>query len=111
MPRKEVKMDLMSRLFEQKWLRPYRLQNQYYPIAIDATGVVGFDHKHCEHCLQKISKNGKVTYYHYVLEAKLVTRNGLRLSLASEWIENPEGNYQKQDYERKAFLRLPWRLY
>jgi hypothetical protein len=51
-----------------------------------------------------------VTCYHYVLEAKLVTRNGLCLSLASEWIENPEGNYRKQDCERKAFLRLASKL-
>jgi hypothetical protein len=106
----QVKMDLMSRMFEQKWLRDYRLLNKYYLVAIDATGVVRFDHKHCEHCLSKTSKNGKVTYYHYVLEAKLVTRDGLCLSLATEWIENPAGDYLKQDCERKAFLRLADKL-
>jgi hypothetical protein len=79
-------------------------------IAIDATGVVSFDHKHCEHCLTKTSRNGVVTYYHYVLEAKLVTRDGLCLSLASEWIENPAGDFVKQDCERKAFLRLAAKL-
>jgi hypothetical protein len=100
----------MSRLFNQKWLRKYRLLNKYYLVAVDATGVVSFDHKHCEHCLTKTSKNGKVTYYHYVLEAKLVTRDGLCLSLASEWIENPEGDYVKQDCERKAFVRLAAKL-
>jgi hypothetical protein len=52
-----VKMDLMSNLFYQKWLRPYRLLNKYYMVAIDDTGVVSFDHKHCEHCLTKTSKN------------------------------------------------------
>jgi hypothetical protein len=106
----QVKMDLMSHMFDQKWLRPYRLLNKYYPVAIDATGVVSFAHKHCEHCLTKTSKNGKVTYYLYVLEAKLVTRDGHCLSLATEWIENPGVDYEKQDCERKAFLRLATKL-
>jgi hypothetical protein len=101
-----VKMDLMSRLFEKKWFRKYRLLGQYYLIAVDATGVVSFDKPHCEHCLTKKSKGDKITYYHYVLEAKLVTKDGHALSLATEWIENPEGEYKKQDCERKAFIRL-----
>ncbi len=29
--------------------------------------------QHCPHCLSKTSKNGVVTWFHYVLEAKLVT--------------------------------------
>ena len=103
----KLKMDLMSLLFEQKWLRKYRLLNEYYLVAVDATGMVSFDHRHCEHCLTKTnSKTGEVTYSHYVLEAKLVTKDGHCLSLASEWIENPVGDYRKQDCERKAFLRL-----
>ena len=106
----QVKMDVMSPLFEQKWLRPFRLLNRYYTIAVDATGVVSFDHRHCPHCLTKKSKNGKITYFHYVLEAKLVTSNGLAFSLASEWIENPEGDFDKQDCERKAFTRLAAKL-
>jgi hypothetical protein len=57
---------------------------EYYLVAVDATGVVSFDHRHCEHCLTKTSKNGKVSYFHYVLEAKLVTSDGHCLSLASE---------------------------
>lgn len=79
-------------------------------IAVDATGVMSFDHKHCDQCLTRTSSGGKITYYHYVLEAKLVTRDGLCLSLATEWIENPVGDYIKQDCERKAFLRLAAKL-
>jgi hypothetical protein len=106
----QVKMDLISKLFEQKWLRQYRLLNEYYLIAVDATGVVSFDEPHCEHCLTKTSKNGKTTYFHYVLEAKLVTKDGHSISLASEWIENPAGDFNKQDCERKAFERLAKKL-
>jgi len=113
LPEKEleqVKMDLMSRMFEQKWLREYRLLNRYYMIAVDATGIMSFDERHCEHCLTKKTKNGKTTYFHYVLEAKLITSDGHVFSLASEWIENPEGGFDKQDCERKAFVRLAKKL-
>jgi len=48
-----------------------------------------------------------VTYFHYVLEAKLVTSTGLAISLASKFIENDPGrDYEKQDCEQKAFVRL-----
>jgi len=106
----QVKMDLMSSLFEQKWLRDYRLLDTYYLVVVDATGTVSFDKPHCEHCLTKKSKKGKITYFHYVLEAKLVTSAGHALSLASEWIENPAGAFDKQDCERKAFIRLAKKL-
>jgi hypothetical protein len=101
-----LKMDLMSDFFDQKCLRDYRLLNTYYLVAVDATGMVGFKDRHCEHCLTKKSSKGKTTYFHYVLEAKLVTRDGHCFSLATEWIENPEGDFDKQDCERKAFTRL-----
>jgi hypothetical protein len=60
---------------------------------------------HCEHCLHQTFKNGRVRYFHHVLEAKLVGDNGLCLSLATEWIENAQ-EYEKQDCELKAFARL-----
>jgi hypothetical protein len=93
-------------MFEQKWLRDYRLLDKYYLVVADATGTESYEERHCEHCLTKKSKNGKTTYFHYVLEAKLVTREGHAISLASEWIENPKGDFDKQDCERAAFTRL-----
>jgi hypothetical protein len=87
----------MSKLFEQKCLRHYRLLNKYYLIAVDATGIVSFDKPYCEHCLTRKSKEGKMTYFHYVLEAKFVTSDGLALSLVSEWIKNPAGKFDKQE--------------
>jgi len=105
-----VKMDLMSRMFEQKWLRAYRLLDRYYLVAVDATGTVSFAKRHCAHCLTRTSTKGKTTYFHYVLEAKLVTCDGHAFSLASEWIENPAGDFVKQDCEREAFKRLAKKL-
>lgn len=106
----EIRVKLLRRMFEQKSLRRYRLADRYYLIAIDATGTVSYDHRHCPHCLTRKSKNGEITYFHYALEAKLVTAAGHALSLATEWIENPQGDFNKQDCERKAFLRLAEKL-
>ena len=79
-----LKVHLASGLIEQKFFRKFRFLNKSYLVAIDATGIASFDHKHCGHCLTKTSKKGVVTYFHYVLEAKLVTSTGLSISLASE---------------------------
>ncbi len=103
----ELKAQLVSGLIEQKLLRGFRFLGKYYFVAVDATGTHTFGKRHCEHCLTKTSKNGVVTYFHYVLEAKLVTSSGHAISLASEFIENQANrDYEKQDCEQKAFVRL-----
>jgi hypothetical protein len=43
--------------------------------------------------------------FYYVLEAKLVTQNGMGFSIAFVFIENEEV-YDKQDCELKVFYRL-----
>ena len=102
-----LKAQLVSRLIEKKLFCKFRLFNKYYSIAVDATGMATFDKRHCPHCLTKTSKNGKITYFHYVLEAKLVTSSGHSISIATEFIENLLGrDYEKQDCEQKAFVRL-----
>lgn len=103
----ELKAQLVGRLIEQKTLRKFRFQGKYYFVAVDATGIQTFTKRHCEHCLTRTSKNGVVTYFHYVLEAKLVSSLGHAISLASEFIENLEHrDFDKQDCEQKAFVRL-----
>jgi hypothetical protein len=52
------------------------------------------------------SKSGKVTWFHNVLEAKLVTPEGFCISLSTEWIKNPQVEFNKQDCQLKAFGRL-----
>lgn len=105
----QLKAGLIASLIEKKIFGKFRLFNSYYRVAIDATGVVNVKEGHCPHCLHKTSKNGVVTYFHNILEAKLITPNGFALSLASEWIENPD-DYDKQDCEQKAFKRLAVKL-
>ena len=106
----QVKMDLMSQLFEQNRLRKYRLLDVYYPVVFDATGIMSFEGQHCEHYLTRTTKKGVTAYFHYVLEARLITRDGHAFSLGSEWIENPSGGFDKQDCERQAFIHLSTKL-
>jgi hypothetical protein len=75
-------------------------------VAIDGTKILKFKERHCEHCTHQTHKNGKTTYFHCVLAAKIVTPIGLVIPLAFEFIENPEGEYDKQDCELKAWRRL-----
>lgn len=109
-PLERLKHQLVKTLLEKKALHRYRLFGQYFVVAVDATGTMSFAEKHCEQCLHRTSKKGKTTYFHNVLEAKLITANGFAISLATEWIANPLTEYDKQDDERKAFVRLAAKL-
>ncbi len=100
---------LVEILIRKKVLERYRLLDQYYVVAFDGTGIYSFSDRHCKHCLTR-THNGKTTYYHHVLEAKLITWDGFSFSLMSEFIENPQANPTKQDCELKAFYRLAARL-
>jgi hypothetical protein len=101
---------LTAHLIRNKLLARYRLLDQYYVILIDGTGIYTFHERHCEHCLTRQLPDGQTLYYHNVLEAKLVTYDGLVCSLMSEFIENPAPHPTKQDCELKAFSRLAARL-
>jgi hypothetical protein len=104
-----LKTELIKGLLMKKTLRKYRLFGRSYMVVIDGTHVMDVSEGHCAHCLHQQFKNGRVRYFHNVLEAKLVTDNGFCLSLATEWIENPQ-EYNKQDCELKAFARLARKL-
>jgi hypothetical protein len=101
-----AKSNAVSALLRKKVLAGQRFMGHYL-VAIDGTGMASYDHKHCDSCLSKTSKNGKTTYFHHVLEAKLITHSGMSLSIATEWISNQgKADFDKQDCEREAFKRL-----
>jgi hypothetical protein len=100
---------LAETLIRRKVLYATRLLEHYYLIAIDGTGVLVFAERHCAHCLTR-TQHGVTTYYHPVLEAKLVTATGFAFSVLTEFIENPTEYPTKQDCELKAFYRLAERL-
>lgn len=112
----ELVTGMTETLIDKKVLYPHRLFGRYYVVAVDATGMLSYDHPHCPHCLRQ-THGEKTTYYHPVLEAKIVTPSGLAFSLMSEFIENPDndpeksGQQRKQDCELKAFYRLAERLH
>lgn len=100
---------LLKGLLEKRVLHKFRLFGKHFGIAIDATGYASFEYNPYEGCPYRKSKNGKLTYLQPILEAKLVTRNGFSISIATEWVLNGE-EYDKQDCELKAFKRMATRL-
>ncbi|WP_177428619.1 hypothetical protein, partial [Candidatus Venteria ishoeyi] len=107
----QLKQTLMHTLLTNKVFHKSRYRKKWFRVAIDGSGVVSFPYQHCEQCCHKTLKTSKTTYFHTVLDARLITPNGFSISLACEWIENPkEGEYDKQDCERKAFARLALKL-
>lgn len=105
----EVVCWMVETLIRKKVLDRYRFLGRYFMISIDGTGRLVFSERHCAHCLTR-TQNGKTTYYHPVLEAKLITFTGFAFSIMTEFIENPGKNPSKQDCELKAFYRLAARL-
>lgn len=99
---------MAQRLVRMRVLEYARLQDRYL-IAIDATGVWRWSTRHCDACLTQ-TRNGVTTYYHLVLEAKLITPDGLAFSICSEFIENTDPDATKQDCELAALPRLMAKL-
>ncbi len=106
----KFKVSMIQELIKKKVLHKWRTFDKYFVVAIDGTGVMSFNKKHCDKCLTRTCNSGKQIWFHNVLEAKLVLPNGLSLSLATEWIENEKQDYDKQDCELKAFGRLSKKL-
>jgi len=107
-----LRKKMIQRLIRMKKLVRYRLFDKYYLIALDGTGNLTYKERHCDKCLTRKTQNGEIRYYHPVLEAKLITANGLALSIGTEFIENEKGNTKEmskedsQDCEIKAGYRL-----
>ena len=101
-----LRLAMARRLIRMKCLDRFRLFGRLL-VVFDGTGHLVFTERHCDHCLTQ--KQGDVTtYYHMVLEAKLVTESGLVVSLATEFIENADPGVTKQDclsVDRQASLR------
>jgi len=95
---------MVRRLERMRAIEHARLQGRYL-IAVDATGLWSWKQRHCDACLHQ-TQNGVTTYYHLALEAKLITPEGLALSVCTEFIENAASDAKKQDCECAAITRL-----
>jgi hypothetical protein len=105
----QIQHALVEKLLRQKSLSFARLLGRYYLLAIDMTGYQTFQQRHCAHCLTQ-EHEGRTLYLHHALDAKLVTPNGMALSVATEFVENVSAQETRQDCELKAFYRLAPRL-
>ena len=112
-----VRTGMIKDLLKKRSFERYRFESQkkkYWLVAVDATGTHSFNKRHCEHCLTRKhvdKETGKETfsYYHNVLEAKLILGEFV-FSIGTEFIENEDEFVTKQDCERNAFKRLAKRL-
>ena len=106
---KTVKGLLRSRAFEDG-----RIRNRYWQIIIDGTQIISSKTELDGNYTYKVHNKGKETEYieycYYVLEAKIVLRDNIIVSIMSEFVENKDEEYKKQDCERKASVRLMERL-
>lgn len=103
---KQLLATLTARLVRSKVLDAFRL-NGYFTVAIDGTQVCTFDTEPWPGCPSRKLSNGKVQYFAYVLDAKLVTANGMALTVATTMLTNENNKeFDKQDCELRAFYRL-----
>lgn len=95
---------VFERLRRSRALDAFRIEGMLVA-AIDGTKLFTFKERHCEQCTTQTT-NGVTTYFHYALATKIVTPIGLVVPLAFEFVENPAGEFDKQDCELKAWRRL-----
>jgi hypothetical protein len=102
----ELLPDLVVPLIRSKKLDRFRFEGEFL-VALDGTEVMRqLNRRHCDRCLVAKHQDGRVEYFHQVVDAKLVTAEGLSFSLGFESIENVNGRYEKQDCETVAGRRL-----
>ncbi len=100
---------LVKQLIRRRTIEDQRVR-KHYLIAVDGTGQFTFNRRHCEHCLTRKHKDGRESFHHNILEAKLVCPSGLTMSVSHQFVVNDQVNPTKQDCELKAFGRLASRL-
>ena len=101
---------IVKTLIRSKMFDKYRF-NGAFQLLFDGTGLSNHDYNLNNNCLKRKHKDGKISYYKYVLECKLVVGN-IVISLDSEFIENKNmlTEKQKQDCEINAFKRMIKRI-
>lgn len=107
---RDIQKYIVVTLIRSKMFDKYKYDGAFQ-LIFDGTGLSSHDYNLNNNCLSRKSKDGKITYYKYVLECKLCV-GPLVISLDSEFIENEEINNekQKQDCETNAFKRMVKRI-
>ena len=107
---RDIQKYIVKTLLRSKMFDKYRY-NDCFQLLFDGTGLSNHNYNLNDNCLSRKSKDGKISYYKYVLECKLVV-GSIVISLDSEFIENENmlNEKQKQDCEIKAFKRMIKRI-
>ena len=107
---KDIQKYIVKTLLRSKMFDKYKFEGAFQ-LLFDGTGLSNHSYNLNGNCLKRKHKNGKISYYKYVLECKLVVGN-IVISLDSEFIENNKmlTEKQKQDCETKAFKRMIKRI-
>ena len=107
---RNIQKYIVKTLIRSKMFDKYRF-NGAFQLLFDGTGLSNHSYNLNGNCLKRKHKEGKISFYKYVLECKLVVGN-IVISLDSEFIENNKmiTEKQKQDCEIKAFKRMIKRI-
>ena len=107
----DIKDYMIQCIIDSKIFDKYKYR-KCFQLLVDATGISNHDYNLNGNCIYKEHKSGKISYFKYVLEAKLVFGN-IVISFDTEWIENSKFNNEndKQDCEVKAFKRMAERIH
>ena len=89
-----------------KALEPMAFLDGHYLLALDGTGYFSSKTIHCASCLQKVHRNGSMTYYHQMLGAAIIHPDVREvIPLMPEAIVQQDGT-EKNDCERNAAKRF-----
>ena len=107
---REIQKYIVKSLLRSKMFDKYKF-NGAFQLLFDGTGLSNHEYNLNGNCLIRKHKDGKISYYKYVLECKLSVGK-LVVSLDSEFIENDNmlTDKDKQDCEIKAFKRMVKRI-
>lgn len=107
---RKIQKYIVRTLIRSKMFDRYKYDG-YFQLIFDGTGLSNHNYNLNGNCLKRKHKDGKISYYKYVLECKLVVGN-IVISLDSEFIENKKmiTEKQKQDCETNAFKRMIKRI-
>lgn len=107
---KNIQKYIIKTLLRSKMFDKYKFEGAFQ-LLFDGTGLSNHNYNLNDNCLKRKHKDGKISYYKYVLECKLVVGN-IVISLDSEFIENKKmlTEKQKQDCETNAFKRMIKRI-
>ena len=97
---------VFGQLQRGKALEAMMFLDDYYLLALDGTEYFSSKTIHCASCLQKVHRNGSITYYHQMLGAALVHPDQRAvIPLMPEPIVKQDGT-GKNDCERNAAKRF-----